>query len=43
MAPDRVIACSADLWQLRSHRAIWLRVTLAMRITRLDIDEPLVT
>ncbi len=28
MAPDRVIACSADLWQLRSHRAIWSRVTL---------------
>ena len=43
MAPDIVIACSADLWQLRSHSAIWSRLTLAIRMMRFDVDEPFVT
>ena len=42
-APDMVMACSTDLWALRSHRATCPRVTLAVMITRLEVDEPLVT
>jgi len=38
-----VMECSADLWQLRSHKAIWSRVTLAIRMTRLEVEEPFVT
>ena len=31
------------MWQLRSHSATWSRATAAMKITRFDIDVPLVT
>ena len=35
--------CSIDLWQFRSQSAIWSRATAAMKMTRFDIDVPLVT
>ena len=43
MAPESVIECSIDLWQLRSQRATWLRVTLAITTTRFEVEVPLVT
>ena len=43
MPPVITRLCSIDLWQLRSHSAIWSRPTAAMKITRFDIDVPLVT
>ena len=35
--------CSIDLWQFRSHNAIWSRPTAAMKITRFAMEVPLVT
>ena len=43
MAPVITRLCSIDLWQLRSQKAIWSRPTAAMKITRFDIEVPLVT
>ena len=41
--PDITRLCSIDLWQFRSQSAIWSRPTAAMKMTRLDMDVPLVT
>ena len=43
IAPDITRLCSIDLWQFRSQSAIWSRPTAAMKMTRLDMDVPLVT
>ena len=43
IAPDITRLCSMDLWQFRSQSAIWSRPTAAMKMTRLDMDVPLVT
>ena len=43
IAPVITRLCSIDLWQFRSHSAIWSRATAAMKMTRLDMDVPLVT
>ena len=43
MPPVMTRLCSMDLWQLRSQRAIWSRATAAMKMTRFDIEVPLVT
>src|SRR4026208_282997 len=34
---------SMALWQLRSHSAVWSRAPAAMKMTRFDIEVPLVT
>jgi len=43
MAPVITRLCSIDLWQFRSHRAIWSRPTAAMKTTRFDVEVPFVT
>ena len=43
MPPVITRLCSMDLWQFRSQRAIWSRATAAMKITRFEVEVPLVT
>jgi hypothetical protein len=43
MPPLMIRPCSSDLWQLRSHSTTWLRPMHAMKMMRLDVEEPLVT
>ncbi|WP_174922597.1 hypothetical protein [Burkholderia metallica] len=38
IASDIVIACATYSWRLRSHIAIWSRLTLAIRTMRFDVD-----